>query len=239
MPHSRIIGFVLAVAMVTLMTTHSLAQIRPAQRVLRLIGQGYGDGYNLCAPAANSNYYNPYSAHNSFLVSQSPKYLSMMGAGDRDTMQRLQQGTFHRGVPFSVYAAPRSHQNSHFFQQQDELMIQGSYEPLTPTAKNGQFESSDDSSFEIMEEKGMKDKSMEEKGMKSKPTKAKTIEGKNDSAFVPRAIEISPPVPSSEFSKTGFQRAKSVQSSDLNQWDAIESNDESDMDLFNPFQNGK
>ena len=162
-----------------------------------------------------------------------------MGAGDRDTMQRLQQGTFHRGVPFSVYAAPRSHQNPHVFQQQDGLMIQGSYEPLTPTAKNGEFESNDDSDFEIMEEKGMKEKSMEEKGMKSKPMKGKTMEGKKDSAFAPHGIEISPPTPTPSFSKTGFQRSKSIQSSDLNQWDSIDStNDESDLELFNPFSKG-
>ena len=42
----------------------------PAQMVLRNLGHGFGPGYHWRTPGPNSDYYNPYSAHNSMLISQ-------------------------------------------------------------------------------------------------------------------------------------------------------------------------
>ncbi len=42
----------------------------PAQMVLRNLGHGFGPGYHSRTPGPNSDYYNPYSAHNSMLISQ-------------------------------------------------------------------------------------------------------------------------------------------------------------------------
>ena len=72
------------------------------RRPLRWLGQGYSDGYHRHNPGHDTSYYNPYTAHNSNLVSQSPEYQALLA------QQASQQPTqrFFAGVPFSVYAAP-------------------------------------------------------------------------------------------------------------------------------------
>ena len=72
------------------------------RRPLRWLGQGYSDGYHRHNPGHDTSYYNPYTAHNSTLVSQSPEYQAILA------QQASQQPTqrFFAGVPFSVYAAP-------------------------------------------------------------------------------------------------------------------------------------
>ncbi len=58
----------------TLLASDSSAQWRGArqigQRGLRVMGHGYSAGYHWKNPGHDSSYYNPYSAHNSNLVTQ-------------------------------------------------------------------------------------------------------------------------------------------------------------------------
>lgn len=71
-------------------------------RPLRWLGQGYSDGYHRHNPGYDTSYYNPYSAHNSTLISQSPEYLAARSQHANQQTNRR----FFNGVPFSVYAAP-------------------------------------------------------------------------------------------------------------------------------------
>ena len=76
MSQARLCGFVIAtVLVVTVFTSVSSAQLRPRQPLLRWMGQGFGDGYHQCNPGPNSDYYNPYSAHNSLLHAQDNPYM--------------------------------------------------------------------------------------------------------------------------------------------------------------------
>lgn len=100
---SLLSSVVIAVLAVTFFPATSSAQHRPHHRHLRWLGQGFGDGYNRCNPGLNSDYYNPYSAHNTFLVSQSPRFSALLW----NPQQLLENGTIRQGVPFAIYAAPR------------------------------------------------------------------------------------------------------------------------------------
>ena len=99
---------ILLVAITSLVVYGGLALPCQAQnalnrrRPLRWLGQGYSDGYHRHNPGHDTSYYNPYTAHNSTLVSQSPEYQAILA------QQASQQPTqrFFAGVPFSVYAAP-------------------------------------------------------------------------------------------------------------------------------------
>ena len=95
------------------------------RRPLRVIGQGFSDGYHKYNPGHDTSYYNPYSEHNSALVSQSPEYLAILA------QQASQQPArrFFAGVPYSVYAAPsqsNSHSNSQFPPSPD---VSGTFSP--------------------------------------------------------------------------------------------------------------
>lgn len=71
MPIARLSVYVFSALLVmTTFSSVSSAQLRNRQHVLRWMGQGFGDGYHQCNPGPNSDYYNPYSAHNSWLHSQ-------------------------------------------------------------------------------------------------------------------------------------------------------------------------
>lgn len=82
---------------------------QPVLRSFRLLGEGYGpSGYHFCNPGPNVDYYNPYSAHNSMLISRMPEYQQHLQSNQ---MFGFQSRRFHQGIPFSVYAAPQG-QNS-------------------------------------------------------------------------------------------------------------------------------
>lgn len=92
---SRFICFAAAlVAVATLFPSESSAQLR---RPLRWLGEGYSDGYHRCNPGPNSDYYNPYNAHNSYLISKDPRFQQPV---------QPQNQQIRYGVPYSVYAAP-------------------------------------------------------------------------------------------------------------------------------------
>ena len=111
------------------------------RRPLRWLGQGYSDGYHRCNPGHDTSYYNPYTAHNSNLVSQSPEYQALLA------QQASQQPTqrFFAGVPFSVYAAPN--QLTPGLHNLPGQQVQGSF---SPSVGSGVDENSfeDDNDFE-------------------------------------------------------------------------------------------
>ena len=95
MPLTRVFGFCLSIVMVvTILSSVGSAQIK---RPLRWLGEGFSDGYHRCAPGPNSDYYNPYTAHNSYLLHQTSSV--------PPTRFRT-SGSSQNGVPYSVYAAP-------------------------------------------------------------------------------------------------------------------------------------
>ena len=91
------------------------------RRPLRVLGQGFSDGYHKYNPGHDTSYYNPYSEHNSALVSQSPEYLAILA---RQASQQPAR-RFFAGVPYSVYAAP-SQSNSQFPPSPD---VSGTFSP--------------------------------------------------------------------------------------------------------------
>jgi hypothetical protein len=108
MPFTRILGFGLSlVIVVTVLSSVGSAQIK---RPLRWLGQGFSDGYHQCTPGPNSDYYNPYSEHNTYLYYQqqhpSPGYSEV--SNNRRTQ-------VNRSVPYSVYAAPATVDNDPTF----------------------------------------------------------------------------------------------------------------------------
>ncbi len=121
MPITRIFGFVLSIVMVATLFS-SLSSAQQTRRPLRWLGQGISDGYHQCNPGPNSDYYNPYTAHNSMLISQNP---GMYGMPQR----RVQEGPIQVGVPFSVYAAPAPVNSSRSFQSLPGVPIDNSFVP--------------------------------------------------------------------------------------------------------------
>lgn len=68
MTTKRILGFALSTLfLLPLFSSVSSAQLRNRQPLLRWGGHGFSDGYHVCTPGPNPDYYNPYSAHNSQL----------------------------------------------------------------------------------------------------------------------------------------------------------------------------
>jgi len=72
---------------------------------LRWLGQGFSDGYHKCNPGYDSSHYNPYSAHNSFLYSQTLEFRQLTNTRNF-SMSPGRAPQFFGGIPFSVYAAP-------------------------------------------------------------------------------------------------------------------------------------
>ena len=102
MPLTRFFGFVLSgLLVITVFSSVSSAQLRNRQPVLRWLGQGFGDGYHQCHRGPNTDYYNPYSAHNSLLQSHANSYL----IHDPDSNHFLRSHHDHF-VPNSGHATP-------------------------------------------------------------------------------------------------------------------------------------
>jgi len=120
---------ILLVALATLVVCGGFALPCQAQntfrrhRPLRWLGQGFSDGYHRQNPGYDTSYYNPYSAHNSNLISQSPEYLAIRPVSSN----QHQSLRFFNGVPFSDYAAPPQ-LNSHL-QTSPSQQFQGSFSP--------------------------------------------------------------------------------------------------------------
>lgn len=123
------------------------------RRPLRWLGQGYSDGYHRHNPGHDTSYYNPYTAHNSNLVSQSPEYQALLA------QQASQQPTqrFFAGVPFSVYAAPS--QLTPGLHNLPGQQVQGSFSPSVGSGlldPDNDF-SSEDNDFSSTEDNDLQD----------------------------------------------------------------------------------
>ena len=104
MPTTRILGFSLSIVIVvTVFSSVGSAQLK---RPLRWLGQGFSDGYHQCDPGPNSDYYNPYSAHNTYLYHQNPQPIAGYSSSKYHQATRAK-----KSVPFSVYAAPKHFNN--------------------------------------------------------------------------------------------------------------------------------
>ena len=129
------------------------AQNRFGHRPLRWLGQGFGDGYHRCNPGYDSSHYNPYSAHNSFLYSQTPQYKAITGTQNY-AMSATQDLRFRVGVPYSIYAAPP--RNNPFGQVQGiqgmpGATIDNSFEPTKREEDSMKKRSADDDSSDDFE----------------------------------------------------------------------------------------
>lgn len=159
MSRRSLITAILTVTIVCFATaSDTFAQRRAFKpRPLRWLGQGYGDGYHRCSPGYDSSHYNPYSAHNSFLYSQTPQF-QQMSSTQNYAMKSGQAPQFFGGIPFSVYAAPP--RNDGFgMQPRTGPMIDNSFEPVTPktdsTSEAEQGEEAPD--FEFDDDTGLFD----------------------------------------------------------------------------------
>ena len=124
------------------------------RRPLRWLGQGYSDGYHRHNPGHDTSYYNPYTAHNSNLVSQSPEYQALLA------QQASQQPTqrFFAGVPFSVYAAPS--QLTPGLHNLPGQQVQGSFSPSVGSGlldSDNDFSSTEDNDFSSTEDNDLQD----------------------------------------------------------------------------------
>lgn len=127
----RIAGFAFSVVLLaTIFSSVSSAQL--GQKAFRWLGEGYGPGYNRCNPGPNSDYYNPYSAHNSMLISRLPQFQNR--SFQSYSQNNLESRTVYQGVPFSVYAAPISRQT--FVHPSTNQMNKNSFVPISPNDNN-------------------------------------------------------------------------------------------------------
>ena len=121
--------------------SESQAQIRNrpiAQEVGRFLGLGWGNGYHCRTPGPQADYYNPYSAHNSYLVSrhQNPGRYSNMSTGYAiDAIGGI--GGMGGSIPHSVYTGTQSRDFS-VFESLPGQTVTPSFEPVVE--RKSQFE---------------------------------------------------------------------------------------------------
>ncbi len=117
-----------AVLLTTVMTSVSSAQWlgsrQTSLRPLRFLGQGWGSGYHHRNPGPNVDYYNPYNAHNSSLVSQGGMMAGSYGGYQSYSMDG-------GSTPFSSYA-PSSTMNSSNFNSLPGGSLQPTFQESTP-----------------------------------------------------------------------------------------------------------
>ena len=112
-----------------LIESESQAQIfsrrPPGQELGRFLGLGWGNGYHCRTPGPQADYYNPYSAHNSHLVSRSGNVgrYSNMNTG-------YAVGGMGGSIPHSVYTGTQSNGFS-VFESLPGQTVTPSFEPVT------------------------------------------------------------------------------------------------------------
>jgi len=111
-----------------LIESESQAQLfsrRAGQEIGRFLGLGYGNGYHCRTPGPQADYYNPYSAHNSYLVSrnQTPGRYSNMNTG-------YAIGGMGGSIPHSAYTGTKSDDYS-VFESLPGQTVTPSFEPVT------------------------------------------------------------------------------------------------------------
>lgn len=96
----------------------------PGQELGRFLGLGYGNGYHCRTPGPQADYYNPYSAHNSYLVSrnQTTGRYSNMNTG-------YAIGGLNGSIPHSEYTATQPRGYS-VFEDLPGQTVSPSFEPV-------------------------------------------------------------------------------------------------------------
>lgn len=93
----------------TAMSSADAQYRRPFQvvpRVNRALGHWNGFGYHTCNPGPDSSYYNPWTQKNSFLISQSPEFLSRFGHEQIPTpMELLHSGSTYQQSAYGAQSA--------------------------------------------------------------------------------------------------------------------------------------
>jgi len=104
------------------------------QEINRFLGVGWGNGYHCRTPGPQTDYYNPYSAHNSYLVSrnQPPGRYSNLSTG----YAVGGVGGVGRSIPHSVYTGTQSDGFSVF----ESLPGQTVTPTFEPTEQRSRFE---------------------------------------------------------------------------------------------------
>ena len=111
-----------------LIESESQAQIfrrTPGQELGRFLGLGYGNGYHCRTPGPQADYYNPYSAHNSYLVSRNEN----VGRFSNMSTGYAVGGNMGGSVPHSVYTGTQSNDFSVFESVPGQTMTP-SFEPV-------------------------------------------------------------------------------------------------------------
>jgi len=179
------------VAIVTISSFSSFASAQPIQQPLRWLGQGFSAGYHRCNPGPDTSYYNPWSAHNSMLISKLPQFQNQkfqpLGTSD------LSSRPIYHGVPFSVYAAPKSQHN----------YAHGMYQQHTGAYEGAPQSQSVESYFEPYgAEDEAQETELDEKDQWNDDDNQSDEEGGNDSARTP--------APASLFSSASFPKKRFV-----------------------------
>ena len=91
-------------AIVVATTLTGAASAQPFQLPLRWLGDGFSAGYHRCNPGPDVDYYNPWNAHNSRLISNLPQFQQQNYQSFN--LNNIENRPIYQGVPFSVYAAP-------------------------------------------------------------------------------------------------------------------------------------
>ena len=110
-----------------LIESESQAQLfsrTPGQEIGRFLGLGYGNGYHCRTPGPQADYYNPYSAHNSSLVSH-----GHTGGGYSNMNTGYAIGSLGGSIPHAVYTGtqPTSHS---VFESLPGRTVTPSFEPV-------------------------------------------------------------------------------------------------------------
>jgi len=206
------------VAIVTTSFLSTFASAQPIQKPLRWLGQGYSAGYHRCNPGPDTSYYNPWNAHNSMLISNLPQFQNQ-NFQSFDT-SNLSGRPIYQGVPFSVYAAPKSPHNygyDHGMHQQHTSEYEGASQSQSVESSFEPYNAEDEEESEFDEEDQWNDDSNEWNDDNQ------WEEEGDDSA------RIQSPVPASPFSNASFPKQRSVRP------EAAAQPAGSGQGLFNPF----
>ncbi|MEM7455548.1 MAG: hypothetical protein AAF456_14440 [Planctomycetota bacterium] len=81
-----VVGIVISAATPSEIFAQGPGSRGPARRAMKYLGVGWGSGNHWQDPPVNPHYYNPYSQHNTHLVSRSPEYLARFGDDSLTTL---------------------------------------------------------------------------------------------------------------------------------------------------------
>lgn len=96
----------------------------PGQEIGRFLGLGYGNGYHCRTPGPHTDYYNPYSAHNSYLISR-----NQTGGRYSNISTGYAMGGMNGSISHSEYTATQSDGYS-VFESLPGQTVSPSFEPV-------------------------------------------------------------------------------------------------------------